>query len=142
MDNIYVFLKTGILNGIKLKDKYEVVSASWGEEEERTAIDNSGTYICSYGNYELTFSDGSLHVITIKLKWSKNLTLEKDMLFKLTDEVNVLEFIEMLNQIHIKWEVAQDLSFLKQIAVKTEGGVKAIFNLDMHGKLNIISMYS
>lgn len=108
------FLRTGALDGIRVRAPLDAVLRALGDTGDRAQVD-SRTEILRYQGRELTVTDGRVAAITVT---------------EVDGDTSPQEVGALLLDAGIDWGVERDLTFDKQLCLRADNGVLALFNLE------------
>lgn len=104
----------------------------------RTGGDGSAE-IWKYGPLQLTIENGKLGALKLNCLERSPLPMPLHEIEVPPGETTLYAFIDMLDENGVGWEIDTTYSFDRQLCIRTEGGVRAYFDLD-HRELQSIQV--
>jgi hypothetical protein len=130
MTNILeVFLGTSTLGVLRIGSASSSVESWLGITVARTSGDD-GVEIWKYGPLQLTVASGELRSIRLDCLDRTEVPAPLQELEILTPDTTPYALVDALDQCGIAWEIDPAHSFDRQLCIRTEGGVRAYFDVD------------
>lgn len=134
------FLSSAVLGELRIGISCAEVVSQMGPAVARSVTDKGGE-IWKYGPLQLTIANDKLKALKLDCLERSSLPTPLQHVEVLPAETPLYAFIDMLDDHGIGWEIDPAYSFDRQLCIRTEGRVRAYFDLD-HRELQSIQVFA